>query len=428
MRKFFAFLLVAAIAASCTTEDPNPTNNTGQLVITASNASLSSGRVLTSNVSSLLVTIEDEAGNKILERAEIPATGFGDSFVTDPVFLNAGSYCITEFFVKDEANEISYAAPVAGSPNAEHVEQPLPICFQITKEATTNLSPEVLSTEDSTPLAFGYLTLGFEVVEPAKKLTFNFPLGEEKPDSVKITLRSDENTIEKAGTISNGGASAEFSDVPAGNYRVIAQTFTTPDVVAPYYFDLIGTLVHEYQFTLPLMAETNGNISLPPVTGHEWEQYQYAAWQHAGKKIEAKVPADACANYGEIFVDGDNAQWVYFDRFFAQKSNGGLYYQYAWHWEWYNDGDQNLKYFKPEFGTQNLCEELDEQSISWDYADTFTLVYTDSEYIGFLFVWNMDGSTVSVKTLSSEGIQDYDPMAAREKMTPEIFKGLKKAD
>ncbi|MFB3389823.1 hypothetical protein [Flavobacterium sp. LAR06] len=55
-----------------------------------------------------------------------------------------------------------------GSPEAKHVERPLPIMISCNKDQVTTVTPEVLSVGDLTPDAFGYFTFSFEVIEVLK--------------------------------------------------------------------------------------------------------------------------------------------------------------------------------------------------------------------------------------------------------------------
>jgi hypothetical protein len=92
---------------------------------------------------------------------------FNGSFVTQPQSLNPGEYTLHQFLILDTDSQTIYASPLQDSPLADLVEHPLPLAFIVTNGAVTNVVPEVLAVGDNTPEDFGYVALGFEVVEVA---------------------------------------------------------------------------------------------------------------------------------------------------------------------------------------------------------------------------------------------------------------------
>jgi hypothetical protein len=117
----------------------------------------------------VLVTIKDNSGETVYENEEIKLYNMNGSFISEPISLVEGSHKLTKFMVLDAEDNVIYASPLAGSPYAYLVGQPLAIDFNIQQDEVTKLAPEVLSTEESTPESFGYATFGFDITE-----TFDF--------------------------------------------------------------------------------------------------------------------------------------------------------------------------------------------------------------------------------------------------------------
>jgi hypothetical protein len=93
----------------------------------------------------------------------------GDEYFSQKLSLKVGSYQLTEFFLLDATDAVIYATPLAGSLQAQHITNPLPIGFVITKDKITAVNVEVLSTEQLIPEDFGLAGFPFQEVK-----TFSF--------------------------------------------------------------------------------------------------------------------------------------------------------------------------------------------------------------------------------------------------------------
>jgi uncharacterized protein (TIGR02145 family) len=93
----------------------------------------------------------------------------GSEYFSQKLSLKVGSYLLTEFFLLDATDAVIYATPLAGSLQAQHITNPLPIGFVITKNKITAVSVEVLSTEQLIPEDFGLAGFPFQEVQ-----TFSF--------------------------------------------------------------------------------------------------------------------------------------------------------------------------------------------------------------------------------------------------------------
>jgi hypothetical protein len=129
------------------------------------------GRTKADVPTTVVLSIEDIDGNPIYTLERFPIFEFNGSFLTEPISLTIGDYRITDYLVLDDIEETIFATPVEGSNLAYLVDDPLPIEFTITEDATTQLAPQVVSTEEFTPADFGYADTKFTIIP-----TFDFLL------------------------------------------------------------------------------------------------------------------------------------------------------------------------------------------------------------------------------------------------------------
>ncbi len=114
----------------------------------------------------VLLSITDAQGKAIETDKKIALYAFGGSFVSESLSLKPGNYKLGKFLVLDAANKIIYASPLSGSPQAQYVNNPLPLGFSITENGSTLVTPQVLKVEaDTPPESFGYVSFGFEVID-----------------------------------------------------------------------------------------------------------------------------------------------------------------------------------------------------------------------------------------------------------------------
>jgi hypothetical protein len=172
MKKIIHYVLFVALglfAIACDRDDAI-NKETGRVTFSFSKKEITGGRTQISGTpTSIVVNVENAAGNIVLESKKLQLLGFGDNYITENVALEVGAYKITSFIVLNENNQAIYATPVAGSPKAEFVSTPLPIAFAIGDGNATTLRPEVIEVESTdSPESFGYLSFGFEIVQGDK--------------------------------------------------------------------------------------------------------------------------------------------------------------------------------------------------------------------------------------------------------------------
>jgi len=119
----------------------------------------------------LTITNSDNSQTKYTD-SEIKIEQMNGFYYTKKIVLKTGDYKLTKFIILDALNNTIFATPLEGSPAAQNVDYALPIAFSVTKDATTPVSVQVLSTENKTPADFGLNH--FPIVEVK---TFGFMVG-----------------------------------------------------------------------------------------------------------------------------------------------------------------------------------------------------------------------------------------------------------
>lgn len=130
---------------------------------------------------SLMVTIQDDAGNTVADRKELALYKFGGNFLSLPLTLKASSttnYRLSEFFVIDTDNKVVYVTPKEGSTLAHLVADPLDIAFAVDIDKITTVAPEVIAVDDNASADdYGYGQFGFKVMETFSVVFSSFVKG-----------------------------------------------------------------------------------------------------------------------------------------------------------------------------------------------------------------------------------------------------------
>lgn len=150
----------------------------------------------------ILVSVKNASGVLVADKKELSLYSFGDDFLSEPLALGNGTYTLTEFIVLNRDNEVIYLTPIADSPLAYLVDEPLPISFSVTKDETTKVSPEVIKAEGYASSDFGYTTFSFNKVNTFQIFIAAF-IFDEASTSLKLT---DYQLVVKTGvdTVFNG--------------------------------------------------------------------------------------------------------------------------------------------------------------------------------------------------------------------------------
>ena len=189
----------------------------------------------------LIVSIKNTSGTMAYDTEEIELFNMNGYFISKPLSLLVDSYTLEKFLVVDADGNVIYASPLEGSDLAYLVNDPLPIEFNVSKDETVKLVPEVLSTETLTPEDFGYTTFSFDIVE-----TFDFLLSvfvyDETAENFELTdamlsVSANENTI-FTGTLEaitnqikvNDGFDSYILTVEKEGYTSYVDTFTNAEL------------------------------------------------------------------------------------------------------------------------------------------------------------------------------------------------------
>jgi hypothetical protein len=167
----FIYLILSICIISC--KQPNEVApQFGQLKFGINKIVNKGGRVNdTSSPTSILLNITDASGNAIETDKKLPLYLFGNSYISESIQLKPNDYKITKFLVIDANNNIIYASPLVGSPQANYVNTPLPLAFSISENGSTQISPQVLAiNKDTTPESLGYVSFGFEVINTSNSI------------------------------------------------------------------------------------------------------------------------------------------------------------------------------------------------------------------------------------------------------------------
>lgn len=143
------------------------------------------GRVGSNNedIAAIVVSIRDASHTSVVTSKKLALFDFNGKFISEPVSLIPGNYFLSEFLVLDNNNKVIFACPIAGSPKAYLVLNPLEIKMGVVKNKTLEITPEVLDVHESSPQDFGYATFSFKETE-----TFDFLVSVFVYDEVKKKL------------------------------------------------------------------------------------------------------------------------------------------------------------------------------------------------------------------------------------------------
>lgn len=146
-----------------------------------------------------VVTVENQSETVIYTQQKIEMFKMSGTFISAPLSFDVGdNYNLTEFLLLDKNSNILYISPKEGSEKAMLVDDPLNISFNILKDQTTHVVPEVLEAEGSAS-DFGYATFGFQVVNTFKFMTqtFKFDLFQQQlvPTKSSVLIKNAADTL-----------------------------------------------------------------------------------------------------------------------------------------------------------------------------------------------------------------------------------------
>lgn len=166
-------IAILTVGMSCNKDNSSVNDGKGEIEFSMKsvNSLLKSTMVNNiTNVSKAIISIEKLDGSQTdFTYKEISIYKMNEEYFTQKIALTTGFYKLTEFFLLDENGNTVYACPKEGSSQAQNVNQPLSISFDIEKDKSVSVTVEVISTEDLTPADFGLIWFPIAEVE-----TFSF--------------------------------------------------------------------------------------------------------------------------------------------------------------------------------------------------------------------------------------------------------------
>ena len=274
MKKILYILLLSVFIISCSSDDgptlvdePNIALNGKQIFriedkyLTAKNQSVGNQKKL--DPAFVLMSINDASGNSILTREKVVLVKDGDSYITNEITLEAGTYTVTEFIVTDANDVVILIAPKEGSVLAQFTTKPLPFDFVVTSDETRETVTENINTAGYTSIDFGYtgLSLTFPknsdffsmVVDDSELLTTKTLKLESITGSIYLVDWGDGTVEEYVTTINGSGIENEISHTYAQNGEFTINV--SGPVAAIETLSFIGEIPNEtYQYQTNVLS------------------------------------------------------------------------------------------------------------------------------------------------------------------------------
>jgi hypothetical protein len=219
----FVIFILTFVLFSCKKEKVNNAgsdkgNVTFSLQNTKSTTLKSTKTYSIDSITAAVVSIKDENDNYVYSNTVVKLQKLNGEFISNSLALSPGTYKLSGFMLIDKNDSVLFITPVSGSKYAYLVSVPLEISFTITKDATTNLTPEVISTENATPADFGYVTFSFSYIK-----TFDLLISTFLSNGISNNLGKTYLTITQSGvTVYQDSLDAKTNDIKipeiAGDY------------------------------------------------------------------------------------------------------------------------------------------------------------------------------------------------------------------
>ncbi len=196
MKKIFHILLLSFFVISCSSDndEPNLVDEPtialeGKQVFRIDLKELSAKSQFLENQKKLepafvLLSINDSDGVSIFTREKIELVKVGDSYVTDEITLESGTYSVIEFIVTDLNDVVISIVPKENSVLAQFTTKPLPFDFVVSTDETKETATENINAAGYTSVDFGYT--GLSLTFPENTDFFSLTVD----DSVLLTTKT----------------------------------------------------------------------------------------------------------------------------------------------------------------------------------------------------------------------------------------------
>lgn len=273
--KLIAVILLGSMLFSCEKENELDILNE-QVEFTLNLSSNQLKNVLTAkeceslnNASIIVLTIETQTGESTdYTDSELRFYKMGGSYFSEKIALKVGAYELTKFMLVDETNLVLFASPLQGSLQAQNVNNPLPIPFDVIKDQAISVDVEVLCAIDLTPEDFGLVSFWFDKIETFSFLIAVSELGKNVILEADLEITSGSyNYLQSLAAIANNvvmirdGFTSYDLRVSKDGYQSYEQSFTAIELKA-------------YE-TTPLVVELQKNVLHDPVLEIQFDEHPY---------------------------------------------------------------------------------------------------------------------------------------------------------
>jgi len=236
-----AVILFLRLVISCQKDSNEPIASDYEVAFAINTSNLKSFYLLKNamdynlvDADKIILTIQNSDGSATkYTDSEVKIQQMNGYYYTQKIVLKTGNYKLTSFLILNANDSTIFAAPIAGSQEAQNVSSPLPIAFSVTKNISTPINVEVLSTENKKPEDFGLNH--FSIIE-VKTYGFMIGVAEFETDkllSAKLTVTSGTYSfIQNLDTITNNVVTVKDSlssytlKIEKSGYKTYTHTYS----------------------------------------------------------------------------------------------------------------------------------------------------------------------------------------------------------
>jgi uncharacterized protein (TIGR02145 family) len=291
-----------------------------------------------SNAKKIVLTIQNADGTPTnYTSSEVKIYQMNGAFFSQKLILRTGSYWLTEFLLLDSTDNTIYAAPLTGSQEAQNVVNPLPISFEVIKDASTPISVEVLSTESKTPWDFGLVNFPISEVNVINFLVTIADMESNRLLSAKLTVSSGTYShLQILDSIANNMITVKDSlglrtytlTIEKEGYQTYSHVYTKDSL---RLFNGSGNnsplLVELEKITTGTITDIDGNVYKTVKIGNQW-------WMAENLKVTHYLNRELIGTTSPATLDitGESApkyQWAYAGNESNVATYGRLYTWFA---------------------------------------------------------------------------------------------------
>lgn len=445
--KLLILLILGSMFVSCQKENElEIVNHEIEFSISFGGNSLKNGLVpeecnSLDNAHKIVLSIETEAGESTnYTDAELNFYKMGDSYFSEKIALKVGSYKLTKLLLVDKDNQVLFATPMLGSIQAQNVDNPLPIPFDVVKDQAIGVNVEVLCALGLNPDDFGLVGFWFEKIETISFMIAVSELGKNVILAANLEVSKDdyyytqslEAIANNAVTIKSG-----FTDytlrVSKDGYQDYVNTFTKEELEAYEGFPLVVEL-SPYDLHDPVLEiqfdEDPYNHNMHITSDGEYFYTINGGDYHYGMIKKYSLDGNFVANY-DIEIDGRGLSYNESDGYlYASLFQGhivridnlsaGLWttiypdkMQGLVNWEQASfaispDGQKMYDFYEGnliiwDFQTGTMLETMSGFSYGLGNYGGDNCVAVDNDYI---YTWNSSNKTVYVYDLSGNFVRE----------------------